>query len=159
MTQELTQQYLKECLDYNPDTGIFTRKTRPDLKILGTKRNGYLLIRVNRKLYSQHRLAWFYIHGYMPENYIDHINGIKSDNRISNLRQATGSENNQNMKQPSKNNKLGFLGVGFSKRNKAFTARITINYKSTFIGYFKTPQEAHNAYLQAKRQLHPYGTL
>jgi len=111
MPQELTQEYLKECLDYNPDTGIFVWKTRPTehfkttkgARIFNSKFSGkiaggfdiknYVVIGFLGEYYKAHRLAWLYFYGFMPENDIDHINGEKDDNRLANLRDATRSEN------------------------------------------------------------------
>jgi len=96
----------------------------------------------------------------MPENEIDHINGIRNDNRICNLREATKSENAQNQrKAPSHNKSTGLIGASFDKRYKKFESKIHINGKSKFLGYFKTAIEAHNAYLTEKRLIHPFGTI
>ena len=177
MKTELTQSYLKECLDYNPDTGIFVWKKRPlshfrtehgmnisnsqcENKPAGVISNGYLLVRINDKLLRCHRLAWLYVYGVMPEKFIDHVNGIKTDNRICNLRLATNGENMQNLKTAMVSNKSsGLLGVSFDKRRNKFRARIRINYKEKGLGYFKTPEEAHTAYLNAKRELHSHNTI
>ena len=157
MKTELTQNYLKECLGYNPDTGIFTRK-KTQTTVGTLRKDGYLMMRANNTAYLNHRLAWFYVYGYFPKQ-IDHINNIRTDNRICNLREANRSENNQNQIKPRSNNKVGFLGVCFDKNNLNYRARIGINKKYINIGSFKTPEEAHNAYLQAKRQLHPFGEI
>ena len=174
---ELTQKFLKEALDYNPDTGIFTWKIRPlshfknahgmntfnskqANKATGAKNYGYLVIRINNVLYRAHRLAWLYVYGYMPVNQIDHINNIRDDNRIINLREATNGENCQNLKTVCKNNKsAGLLGAYRDKGCKKFKARITINGNIKPLGKFDTAQEAHEAYIEAKRELHGYNTL
>ena len=174
---ELTQEYLKQCLDYNPDTGVFTWKIRPlshfnskqgcnrtNSQFAGTELkkiddHGYIRPMINGKHIRAHRLAWLYIYGYMPINQIDHVNCIRSDNRIVNLREATPAQNNQNKKKPCKNNMNGSLGVSFYKRQGLFVARIKDKGKSYFLGYFNTEKEASDAYISAKRQLHEYGTL
>jgi hypothetical protein len=95
---DLTQARLKELLDYNPDTGIFTRKvSRPGFRVGDVAgsltERGYIKIGIDGKNYSAHRLAWLYVHGKSPDNCIDHINGVRDDNRISNLRDVTSQEN------------------------------------------------------------------
>ena len=164
----LTQQRLKEVLHYDPETGIFTWKYRTDVpkctnslffdKIAGYKNNqGYFFIRINRKLYRSQRLAWLYVHGKWPDNEIDHINGVRHDNRFENLRDVTKSINMQNQKNARKDCSLGFQGV-HADHNK-FQSRININGKRTNLGSFKTPHEAHKAYLEAKRKHHEGCTI
>ena len=175
---ELTQEYLKQCLDYNPDTGVFVWKKRPVEHFKGerwmktfisrfsgkqaglTNSYGYLVIRINDKLMPCHRLAWLYVHGVMPVNQLDHINNIRSDNRIINLREATNGENGQNLKKARKSNKTaGLLGAYRNKGCKHYKARITINGDIKPLGKFNTAQEAHEAYIKAKRELHEFNTL
>lgn len=175
---ELTQEYLKECLDYNPETGVFTWKVRPlshfknksIMKTINTRQSGknvkglhlagYGIARINRKGYLLHRLAWLYVHGVMPENQIDHINGIRTDNRIVNLRLAVNAENCQNKRIAQSNNKsTGLLGASWCSAMKKYKARITKNGNEKTIGYFNTPEEAHEAYIKAKRELHEFNTL
>lgn len=116
-------------------------------------KNGYRVIRIDDALYLAHRLAWFYVTGNWPANQIDHINGVRDDNRFSNLREATNLQNAHNRKY--NRNKSGFQGV--RKENSKWLAEIKINYKAVRLGLFNTPEEAHCAYLIAKRQHHPFG--
>jgi hypothetical protein len=165
MKKELTQERLKYLFDYDHKTGIFTRKVRTCNSvnigdIAGYDHLGYRMICIDRKEIFSHRLAWLYVYGYMPKNFIDHINGIKSDNRIENLREANRCENYQNQKVVQKRNKSSkFLGTSFNKHANKFTAQIQIYGKKTHLGCFETAIEAHNAYIEAKRKYHPFNTL
>jgi hypothetical protein len=86
-------------------------------------------------------MAWFLFSGKWPENMIDHKNGIRSDNRIENLREATHFQNCQNAKKPSTNT-TGIKGVSFNKSKKTYFAYITIHNRFTSIGNYKTIEEA-----------------
>jgi hypothetical protein len=161
----ITQEYLKSILSYDPETGLFLWKiSRSNRVKIGsepgcTTNTGYICIKLDSKKYQAHRLAWLYVYGYMPKNDVDHINGNRIDNRIINLREATRSENIQNLKKCNSNNKTGLLGSCFNKSVNKFQAQIVINYKRIHLGYFNTAIEAHEAYIKAKRELHPYGEL
>lgn len=158
--QNLTQARLKELLHYDPETGVFKW-----LVHLGTSRvggvagslrhDGYLTVMLDHKRYATHRLAFIYMLGGFPEYDVDHINGVRDDNRWVNLRAVSCSENNQNLGEAQLNNQSGFLGVGFNKRTGNYYARICTNYKQKHIGCFPTPELAHAAYLEAKGNLHP----
>lgn len=160
----LTQAKLKEVLEYNQESGVFIRKTFSGNYAGGKAKigqiagsvdeRGYIRIRVCGKKYRAHRLAWMYVYGEMPAG-IDHINGIKSDNRICNLRPATQVENSQNRAVHSKNT-TGYAGVYFYKQTQKYKAQIGFNNKRYAIGYFETPEEAYKAYLQAKAKLHTF---
>lgn len=155
---EITQNILKEILDYNPETGLFIWKKRISKcikigKLAGFLDNrGYIRITIYKKKFSAHRLAWLYVYGKWPNNIIDHINRIKTDNRINNLRDVSDSENKENRSIPSKSNTTGFLGV--SKNRWKFRATIRVNKIKINLGTFDTPEEAHQYYLNAKKELH-----
>lgn len=161
----ITQEELKSQLHYCPDTGIFTRLVANSRRvkvgdIAGCLNDrGYIAIKVDSKLYKAHRLAWLYITGNWPENYIDHINGVKNDNRIGNLRDVTSSENNQNQRKSCANNKSGLLGVSWYKAMNKWNAQIELDGKRTHLGYFTDKHEAHNAYLTKKREIHSTCTI
>jgi len=158
----LTSERLREVLHYDPETGVFTGarrrgKSLPGSVVGGPNKDGYLRISVDEKLYSAHRLAWLYVYGEFPEHDIDHIDGIRNNNRILNLREVTRSENQQNIYNAYKNSKTGFLGV--SQRGNRFQAQIKINGKRMYLGSFSSPEEAHIAYIEAKREFHPKSNL
>lgn len=162
----ITQDELKQILHYDIETGIFIWKKKIGAKtavgsVAGTISRGYRKIMLNYKLYSAHRLAWLYIYGEFPKDLIDHINGIKSDNRMCNLRQATQSQNLQNQKKSHKNSLTGEIGVHIHHyaKKKKFVAHIRVNGKQKTLGYFLTKKEASDAYLKAKRELHLFCTI
>lgn len=128
----ITQDELKELLHYDPDTGIFTRikcdkrKDRIGEVAGGVHRFGYWIIKLNLKEYKAHRLAWLYMTGRWPLNQIDHINRIRTDNRFSNLRECSNSENCKNMSK-NKKNTSGYKGVSFDSRKKKWKARCSVD--------------------------------
>lgn len=153
----ITQTELKKFLNYNPMTGEFTwrargRGVRPG-KVAGSHAvNGYLRIYVAGTFYQSHRLAWFHETGEWPKEDIDHINGIRDDNRFQNLRAVTRSVNLQNIRAARINNTTGLLGV--QRNRKRFAARIQVGGKQYYLGTFDSPELAHEVYLQAKRKMH-----
>lgn len=161
----LTSEKLKEVLDYDTETGNFywKRSTHNQIKVGAiaggiSKAVGYVYIRIDGVKYLAHRLAWLYTYDSWPEAVIDHKNGIKHDNRISNLREVSSMANKQNQRCAQINNKVGFLGV--SQSGNKFRARISPpRGKQIHIGLYDTAEEAHEAYLKAKRSLHEGNTI
>jgi HNH endonuclease/AP2 domain len=142
-----------EILDYDPDTGVITRGG----KVAGyVACDGYRRLRVYRKNYLAHRLAWMLTHGAFPERGLDHINRVKDDNRIVNLREATAGENHQNQVGPRSHNRSGVRGVCWCKRDERWIARITANGKSRYLGRFDSLSGAAEAYAIARAYNHPY---
>jgi len=143
----LTQDRLKEVLSYNPETGKFVwRVGRTGTAKAGSVAGylnplGYIQIMVDGKLYKAHRLAWLHVHGYSPENQVDHLNGIRDDNRITNLREVSNACNLQNTKTYSTNTS-GFPGVHWNKRDRKWQAYIRIQGKQYNLGYHDTALDA-----------------
>lgn len=163
-TPRFTLDELRASIAYDPDTGVFTRKVGYGRSkagtVLGTKAStGYLTICFKGQIFTAHRLAWFYVHGVMPSSPVDHINGNRTDNRIENLRSGSFASNNQNRLKPQRNNTSGFLGVGWNKQNKRWKAQITVDNQTKHLGHYDTPEEAHEAYLAAKRKYHKGCTI
>lgn len=157
----LTYEQVAEKLDYHEKTGIFTRNSgvRKGMEAGSLHYEGYIKIYLFGHYVSAHRLAWLFVHKEMPIMSIDHINGNKSDNRICNLRLATGRQNSENRVGPSKANTTGFLGVTRTKCNKRFVAQISVAGKTKHIGTFDTPQIAYEKYLEAKRKHHEFCSI
>lgn len=157
----LTQERLKELLDYDPETGVFIRLASRGNASKGAiagspDSKGYLRIFIEGKRYKAHRLAWLYVYGVWPAHQIDHINRTKSDNRIANLRETTNMQNcwNQGVR---KNNKTRLLGVHLHKKTGKYRALIGVDNNTKHLGLYVTPEEAHAAYLAAKNEMHNLG--
>lgn len=160
---ELTKARLDELLVYDSDTGLFTRRVSHGSAKAGKAtgclhKKGYIFISVDDRAYSAHRLAWLHAHGSWPSGQIDHINGNRSDNRICNLRDVSAGMNQQNRRVRSRNSTSGFLGV--SKARHRWRAAIQApDGRRVNLGSFDSPEQAHAAYLEAKRAIHPGGTI
>ena len=161
---DLTALRLRELFSYNPNDGVFTRltqrgPTKPGPVHPCPDSHGYGLLRVDYRLYRTHRLAWLHSHGEWPTGDIDHIDGDRANNKLSNLRDVTRGENCQNLRAAQSHSQLGQLGVSAISNSKKYRARIAVNGQVTHLGCFNTVGEAHDAYLKAKRELHPAGML
>lgn len=161
----VTQTRLKELLKYDPSTGIFIwRVDRKGGAFAGDvagriRQDGYRELRVDHGFYPAHRLAWIYMHGaFNNALQIDHINRVKADNRIENLRLATSKQNKENIS-PTRNSAAGLLGVNWNRFRNKWQARICHDGVRKYLGLFETAEAAHDAYLVAKRELHSFGTL
>ena len=144
---ELTAEQLRSILHYSPETGIFTWKVRTSNGVKAgdvagcSSGGGYLRITVLSRLYQAHRLAWLYVYGEWPKGQIDHINRIRTDNRIANLREVSHKQNLQNAGKYS-HNTSGHSGVVWNKRASKWLARIAHNQKQIHLGCFNTIEEA-----------------
>jgi hypothetical protein len=162
---DLTAQRLRELLHYEPETGIFTRIKYRCARgkagsVAGYKNaQGYVLFMVDRHMYMAHRLAWLYMTGDHPTGLIDHKDGNKSNNRFSNLRPADRTLNAQNKQKARADSKSGLAGAYYDARWGKWFSNITYGGKRRGLGMFATAQEAHEAYIAAKRQFHEGCTI
>lgn len=165
--KELSIERLKEVVSYDPVTGIFVWLVRPSNRTnVGAlagwfhSHSKYWLLSIDGQKYRAHRLAWYYMTGAWPPDQIDHINGKRDDNRFENLRPVTNAENGCNQRQAKSNNlSSGLLGVSLGKNGKNWGAHIKAQGKMRHLGYFGTKEEAHDAYVEAKRRFHDTCTL
>ncbi len=154
-----TLKRLHEQLEYNTDTGQFIWKVFKNSfarkvfvgAIAGSNKDGYVQIICDQRQYRAHRLAWLFMTGSFPKSgyEIDHINGIRNDNRWVNLRLVTRSQNNMNAK-PSIMNKSGHKGVHFYKLVNKWHARIQVKGKIILLGNFDLLKDAISARKQAE---------
>lgn len=154
----LSRDRLCELLEYDPETGLFrwleSRGRVSAGHIAGSLKNdsGYIFIRVDEEMYRAHRLVWLYVHGRFPPEDMDHINGDRADNRLSNLREATRSQNLANSKK--RVTAMGiYKGAHFDKRRNKWSSRFAENGKLRFLGYFETPEEANARYMVEARRV------
>lgn len=151
---ELTQERLKEFLHYDPETGLFKwmARTARNVKVGDAAgcldRHGYIRISIKGRHYRSHRLAYLYMTGRFPKQ-IDHINHDRADNRWINLREVNQAENNKNRPMQG-NNKSGFIGVSFHKRQGRWQALIRVDGKLTHLGYHNKLSDAVLARVEAE---------
>lgn len=154
---------LRECVDYDPETGLFIWRYRADrlprwnTRYAGTvaghlSKDGRRRIELDRK-YLASRLAWLYMTGGWPKDRIDHINGDPSDNRFANLRECTQAQNMQN-RLPNQTNESGHIGVRWSKGK--WQARIAIDGNQIHLGRYNDLSKAIRAYEMAKPAYHKF---
>lgn len=153
----LSAEELRDALDYNPETGVFARKGMRRVRHAQDSdrpghlsSDGYRYIRVRSIRYLEHRLAWFYVYGRWPAE-LDHINRVRSDNRIGNLREATRSQNKANVALQS-NNTSGVKGVLFDRANGKWMAYIQVDGKFKNLGRFELKEDAMAARVEAFRK-------
>jgi hypothetical protein len=158
---KITVEELKSLLSYNPETGEFRwvkpRKGHDPERAAGWLQNGYRQVRIGTKNYKMHRLAWLYFYGRWPVDQVDHIDGNRANNAISNLRDVSNKINSQNLKRAHRDNKCGLLGV--SLHGSRWRAKINVDGKAHLIGMFDCQHSAHAAYIAAKKRLHAAALL
>jgi hypothetical protein len=153
----LTQEFLKDILSYAPETGVFTwliapsQRTKVGMVAGGISTKGYRKIRVGGARCSASRIAFLYMTGRHPKGQVDHVNGVRSDDRWENLRECTNGENQCNSG-VRKDSGTGFKGVKLGQSR--YIARISKNGKRHYLGSFSTPEEAHKVYCEAADRLH-----
>ena len=148
----ITAARLRERLNYDPTTGLFTWLTNRRSTAIGSVAGtphiaGYVQINIDRRLYLAHRLAVLYMTGDWPTDLVDHENLNRADNRWSNIRQASHSQNHINTR-VYRNNRLGVKGVSLHETGK-FVAQIQVNGKFRYLGLYATAVEAKAAYDRA----------
>jgi hypothetical protein len=154
---------IREHLSYDPDTGQFHwlkksgYNSRLDAPAGNLDPSGYIRLGFRGRAIYAHRLAIFMASGYWPQRCVDHIDGDKSNNRLSNLREVGHRTNIQNMIRPARHNTSGFLGVSLLRGK--WIAQIRANGRNHYLGRHETAEAAHEAYLDAKRRLHEGCTI
>ena len=159
MGANMDQAYFSQYFHYNPETGQLTwaisrsNQVRAGTPIKGINNNGYIVLQLLGKDFYAHRIAMIMAGvDLKPTDYVDHINNVRTDNRIVNLRIATNSQNAQNSKL-RKHNQSGFKGAKLQK-NGRYGSRIIVNKKAYWLGTYATAQEAHEVYKEASIRMH-----
>jgi len=153
----VTFERVRELLDYDPATGAFTWRVAPSRSVKAGSRagringHGYRRIKIDRRLYQASRLAWLYMTGAWPAGEIDHINRIRDDERIANLREATRREQEGN-KGLQANNTSGNRGVYWHTQKWRWAAQIYTSGRNRHLGLFATKEDAAAAYDAAARE-------
>ena len=153
-----------DAVVYDCSTGLFVWKYRPDMsnswnarfagkQALNIDSDGYKSGRINYRIYQAHRVAWLIHYGEWPDGQVDHINMVRSDNRIDNLRLATRSENAMNRGKQN-DNTSGYKGVSWHKSSGKWQAKIKKNGKCIYLGTYHDVLEAHLAYCRAVHDVH-----
>lgn len=150
-----SQKELNRLLIYNRHSGKLYWGIRPSRAIRvgydagSLHPQGYVMVQLRKKIYAAHRLIWKMVYGKEPDT-IDHINGDKADNRISNLRNVSHTENLQRKRKARSDSTTGLLGVSFRRDCNKYQAKICRNGVTLHLGTFTTPEAAHAAYVAAK---------
>ena len=145
----------EERLSYDLETGLVTKT----ITMGGLSAEGYICIKIKGKTHKLHRVIWEHIYGKIPKGrQIDHINGIRSDNRLENLRLATAKQQAQNRKVRS-DSVSGASGVSFSKQHHKWKASISVNGVKVHLGYFDCIEEAKKVREMAKNQYHTFNPV
>ncbi len=155
----LTHERLRELLHYDPETGVFTWIVRrghvPAGTVAGLRSDKwYVSITIDGYVHRAHRLAWLYVHGRWPEQKIDHKNGVRSDNRLCNLRDVSSLFNSQNIVSAQSHSITGIRGVSIHATSRLkYRARIKVG-SVHICKHFSTLDEAENFYLETRKEKH-----
>lgn len=155
----ITAARLRELLNYDPETGVFTwradrrygRTKAGDVAGCLCKTRGYIHIRLDGRLYYGHRLAWLYVHGVWPAGRLDHRDTDGDNNRLTNLRPATQSQNRGNSRR-SRRNASGVKGVYLDKRTGRWVAEVQVGGRRRYLGSFALKADAGDAYCEAAKE-------
>lgn len=152
----ITQTELKDKLNYDHSTGVFTWAKSQSNRVkngnsAGYNHHGYIQVRIGDTKYYTHRLAWLWVYGYIPEKEIDHIDGNRSNNNIDNLREVTSQENSRN-RSKSNINKSGHVGVIWNKNASKWQSYIKVCGEQIYLGVFQDKNDAIVARKIAERE-------
>lgn len=165
VANKLTAGRLRSVLTYFPIAGCFYWRLRTSNRIkvgdlAGAPHNaGYIQIMVDGENHLAHRLAWLHFYGEWPAQEVDHMNGDRLDNGITNLRDVPNAINMQNLRGPTSKNTSGFLGVSWSAKDRTWVAHISLRNRSHYVGSYDDPATAYAAYIARKRLMHEGCTL
>lgn len=162
----LSPDELRGLFDLNTETGELrwkasTSRGKYTQTVAGSvNRLGYRQVKIGKKSYLAHRIVWAIVYGEWPSEQVDHIDGNKDNNSIVNLRLVTVGQNAQNRSLSGVKTRSGLMGAIYvpetKRRRECWESRIKLNGVSRYLGRFKTPHEAQEAYIKAKTELHPY---
>jgi HNH endonuclease len=161
----ITAERVRELLHFEPETGVLiwrarsatASRVRIGCAAGGLRKDGYRVIEIDGRGYRAHRIAWLLVHGTWPSVEIDHVNGMRDDNRIANLRDVSKSVNKQNVRRARADSGHGFIGA--TRTRGRWQSVITVDGKRVHLGMFARGEDASAAYLAAKRRLHPGCTI
>jgi hypothetical protein len=157
----MNSERLKSVVRYDPDAGLFVWLVSNNISykigdVCGTyRKDGYIHIKTDGRSYLAHRLAWLYVYGNWPTGQIDHIDGMRHNNRLANLRDVSQSVNLHNQKKARVDSKSGHLGVYWNNSDRKWMAQITSNGSQRCLGYFSDITDAIAARLAAEAIYHP----
>jgi hypothetical protein len=138
---------IRSVFQYDPSTGMFTRDGKTTGSVLP---NGYLYLSLKNRRITAHRAAWAVVYGEFPQHEVDHVNRVRTDNRISNLRLATRSQNARNTS-IRKSSRSGYKGVSWHSKCGKWRAVIQASGRQLHLGYFTSAVEASEVYIKTAK--------